>query len=260
MHVDPDDDEHAGLTAQGADDRRGKVRQARRFRRSWLMPWLSAIALSLIVLTAGVLAINVFVRPAKSASAADSSLLSIESTRGGDEASRDFTRPTSSPSASPAPLPSTASAVQPPVKVKPVAGLTQLEMDNAVAIIDAAVEMRLPRRAAVVGLTTALQETHLRNLANARVPESLKLPHQGVEANFDSIGLFQQRPSQGWGKPAELMDPKTSAKLFYARLVKVPGWQTMSVGAAAQAVQRSAFPSAYDKHQSKAEAIVAAVL
>jgi hypothetical protein len=133
-------------------------------------------------------------------------------------------------------------------------------MDNAVAIVEAGNRMNLPKRAHVVAMVTALQETRLRNLANSRVPQSLNHPHQGVGSNFDSVGLFQQRPSQGWGSADELMDPATASSRFYARLVKVAGWPTMSVGAAAQAVQRSAFPSAYDKHQPQAQKIVDAIV
>jgi hypothetical protein len=155
--------------------------------------------------------------------------------------------PTSAPSASPS-----------PTRRKPVAGLNQMQMDNAVAIVEAGRRMNLPRRAYVVAVITALQETALRNLANSRVPESLSYPHQGVYANYDSVGLFQQRSSQGWGTVAQLMDPTASAQLFYRHLMKVPGWQAMSVGDAAQAVQRSAFPDEYAKHQARAERIVAA--
>jgi hypothetical protein len=143
-----------------------------------------------------------------------------------------------------------------PAKPRPVAGINQAAMDNAVAIVEAGKQMNLPRRAYVVAIMTALQETGLRNLANSTVPQSLNHPHQGVYRNFDSVGLFQQRPSQGWGTVAELMDPPTAARLFYNRLVKVPGWQTMSLGDAAQAVQRSAFPRAYDKQRVRAEQIV----
>jgi hypothetical protein len=119
--------------------------------------------------------------------------------------------------------------------------------------------MNLPKRACLVAIVTALQESHLRNFANSRVAQSLNLSHQGVASDFDSVGLFQQRPSQGWGTVAELMDPATAASVFYTRLVKVSGWQTMSVGAAAQTVQRSAFPGAYDKHQPQAQQIVDAI-
>jgi hypothetical protein len=218
--------------------------------------------LSLALLIAGVFAINAVTGHGRPASAAaDASLLTVEATRRGAGTSRDFERAVPSPSDSPLPSvePSTAVASQPAVRLKPVAGLKQAEMDNAVAIVEAARDMKLPKRAAVVAMVTALQETHLRNLANRRVPASLNLPHEGIEANFDSIGLFQQRPSQGWGSVAELMDPKTSATLFYGRLVKVANWQNMDVGEAAQVVQRSAFPYEYDKHQAKAQVIVEAI-
>jgi hypothetical protein len=132
-------------------------------------------------------------------------------------------------------------------------------MDNAVAIIEAGKRMNVPKQAHLVAMVTALQETRLRNLANKKVPASLSYPHQGLGTDFDSIGVFQQRPSQGWGSAAELMDPATAAGRFYGRLVKVSGWEKMTVGAAAQAVQRSAFPRAYDKHQAQAQKIVDAI-
>jgi hypothetical protein len=146
-----------------------------------------------------------------------------------------------------------------PTRRRPVAGLSQTAMDNAVAIVQTGKEMNLPRRAYLVAMMTALQESTLRNLANSTVPQSLHHAHQGVERNYDSLGLFQQRPSQGWGTAAELMDPATAGRLFYNRLIKVPGWQTMSPGNAAQAVQRSAFPDAYDKQQARAQQIVNAI-
>jgi hypothetical protein len=156
--------------------------------------------------------------------------------------------------------PATGQPVAPqPATRGPVAGLSQAETDNAVVIIEAGKRMNLPKRACLVAIVTALQESHLRNFANSRVPQSLNLPHQGVASDFDSIGLFQQRPSQGWGTVAELMDPATAASVFYTRLVTVSGWQTMSVGAAAQTVQRSAFPGAYDKHQPQAQKIMDAI-
>ncbi|NJC73135.1 hypothetical protein HC031_25950 [Planosporangium thailandense] len=142
---------------------------------------------------------------------------------------------------------------------RPVVGLNRAAMDNAIVIIEVGRELNLPRRALVVAVATALQETGLRNLANMTVPESLSHPHQGVYHNFDSVGLFQQRPSQGWGTVAELMDPPTATRLFYRRLLAVPGWQTMSISDAAQAVQRSAFPGAYDKQRVRAQQIVDAV-
>jgi hypothetical protein len=227
-----------------------------------------------VVLAVGVLAINALVPPVEPAAASDAgSAFAIDSARAGsDRAARDLARP--DPSVSPAPsspassTPLPAASPQPaspqpapqrPAKRQPVAGLSQIEMDNAVAIVEAGNRMNLPKRAHVVAIATALQETRLRNLANSRVPQSLNHPHQGVGSNFDSVGLFQQRPSQGWGTAAELMDPATAASRFYARLVTVSGWPTMSVGSAAQAVQRSAFPGAYDQHQPQAQKIVDAI-
>ncbi|GGM03311.1 hypothetical protein GCM10007977_000830 [Dactylosporangium sucinum] len=140
----------------------------------------------------------------------------------------------------------------------PVGGLTQAEMNNAVAIIEAGQQMNLPSRAFVVAIATALQESHLQVLANPNVPASLKLPNEGVGTDHDSVGLFQQRPS--WGPVAQLMDPHQSARLFYAALVKVNGWEQLAVTVAAQTVQVSAFPDAYAKWQSLSEQIVNAVV
>jgi len=146
-----------------------------------------------------------------------------------------------------------------PWRPKPVAGLTQAQTDNAYIIVEVGKVMQLPKRAYVVAVATALQESNLRNLANSTVPVSLKYPHEGVETNLDSVGLFQQRSSVGWGTVAQLMDPAQSAARFYSRLMRVSGWPTMSVTQAAQAVQRSAFPNAYAKHGDRAQTIVDAL-
>jgi hypothetical protein len=144
-----------------------------------------------------------------------------------------------------------------PSQPKPIAGLSQAATNNAYIVIEVGKSMNLPKKAYVIAVATALQETFLRNLANSRVPASLKLPHDGVESNFDSLGIFQQRPSQGWGTASQLMDPAQAAARFYTKLMRIDGWQDMSVTSAAQAVQRSAFPSAYAKHVDHAEEIVA---
>jgi hypothetical protein len=94
----------------------------------------------------------------------------------------------------------------------------------------------------LTALMVALDESSLQNLANNAVPESLSIPHDGVGSNADSVGLFQQRPSQGWGTPAELMNPEVAAGKFYDSLDKVatpgaPEWVQ------AQEVQRSADPT-----------------
>ena len=72
------------------------------------------------------------------------------------------------------------------------------------------------------------------------------------------MGLFQQRPSQGWGTPDQVTNPDYAAGKFYEALLRVAGWQTMSVTDAAQAVQRSAYPGAYAKHEDRATMIVKA--
>jgi hypothetical protein len=141
----------------------------------------------------------------------------------------------------------------------PVAGLDQAQTDNAATIVAVAKQRGLSQRAMVIAVATAIQESDLHNVASTAVPESLRYPHQGVEVDHDSVGLFQQRPSQGWGTVAELMDPAHSAGLFLDALLRVPGWESMSVAGAAQAVQRSAFPDAYQQHQSVAERAVAAL-
>ncbi|GAB3075296.1 hypothetical protein GCM10027186_34050 [Micromonospora schwarzwaldensis] len=185
-------------------------------------------------------------------------------------ASRDFTRavPPAAAPASPAPVatPSPRPAERkPPRKVvrpkhpRPVAGLDQRQMDNAKAIVDVGRDMRLPRRAMVVAVATAMQESDLHNLASDVLPESFAQPHQGSGSDHDSVGLFQQRPSSGWGTVTELMRPAYAARAFYTALVDVPGWADMSVTGAAQAVQISAFPDAYAKHEKRATTVVAAL-
>ncbi len=178
--------------------------------------------------------------------------------------SRDYVRTapslpaSASPSAvplPPSPSPSSASP-KPPA---PVAGLDRAQMANAGTIVQVGKRRGLPKRALVVAIATALQESDLRNVASPAVPESLEYPHQGEEVDHDSVGIFQQRPSQGWGTVAQLMDPGYAAGQFFDRLVLVPDWADLSVTEAAQAVQRSAFPDAYAQHESVATQVVAAL-
>ncbi|MET7397501.1 hypothetical protein ABZS66_28835 [Dactylosporangium sp. NPDC005572] len=167
--------------------------------------------------------------------------------------------PTVPPAAPPAPATSAAPPAAAPAKPRPVAGLDQRQMDNAATIVRQGRAQGMPRRALVVAVATAMQESSLYNVASKAVPSSLRLPHEGLSSDHDSVGLFQQRASQGWGTVPQLMDPAHSAMLFYGALSRVRGWERMSVTAAAQAVQRSAFPGAYQKHAAKAEQIVAAL-
>ncbi|MGI5236808.1 hypothetical protein [Dactylosporangium sp. CA-139066] len=169
--------------------------------------------------------------------------------------------PTGTAAISAAPAEPIAPATPPPAPQppRPVAGLDQTQMNNAATIVRQGRAQGLPQKALVVALATAMQESDLYNVASPAVPSSLKLPHDGVSADHDSVGLFQQRASQGWGTVAELMDPAHSAMLFYNALMQVSGWQSMSVTGAAQAVQRSAYPGAYQKHADRAAEVVAAL-
>jgi hypothetical protein len=110
--------------------------------------------------------------------------------------------------------------------------LDLVQMANAATITAVGVRRKMPEQAVVVALATAFQESKLENLDTG---------------DRDSVGLFQQRPSQGWGTPEEIKDPRYAAGKFYSALKKVKGWQRMRVTDAAQKVQRSAFPNAYEK-------------
>jgi hypothetical protein len=118
------------------------------------------------------------------------------------------------------------------------------QLANATAIYQVSAALDLPPYAAQIAIATALQESGLDNLDHG---------------DRDSLGLFQQRPSQGWGTPAQIMDPVHASTKFYEALVKVPHWQTIPLWQAAQAVERSAFPYAYSKWSFVAEYLVAAV-
>ena len=104
-----------------------------------------------------------------------------------------------------------------------------------------------------------------RGLPQQAVIVALATAHAGVEAtnlNYgdrDSIGLFQQRPSQGWGTKGATLDPIYAAGKFYDALLKVASWQSLPIAAAAQAVQRSGFPDAYASWQPRATALAAAL-
>ncbi|MEO3777737.1 hypothetical protein ABGB16_13000 [Micromonospora sp. B11E3] len=162
--------------------------------------------------------------------------------------------PTATPSATPKPKPRPK-----PSRPKPVAGLNQRQMDNAKVIVDVGVSMKVPRRGLVVAVATAMQESNLLNYASGVLPESQNYPYQAIGWDHDSVGLFQQRPSSGWGTVRDLMRPAYAARAFYEALLEVPGWQDMSVTAAAQAVQISAFPDAYAQHEDRATTVVEAL-
>ncbi len=126
------------------------------------------------------------------------------------------------------------------------------------AITEQAKKMNLPKRAAIIGNATALVEVGdpMKMYANSAVPESMQYPHDAVGSDHDSIGLFQQRDNGAWGTVADRMDPRRSAAMFYEALKKVAGWESMEMGAAAQAVQRSAFPGKYSGQVPRATSLV----
>jgi hypothetical protein len=141
----------------------------------------------------------------------------------------------------------------------PVAGLTQTQMNNAKAIVQAGEALSLPTRAFVAAVACSLQESRLYNLASSALPESFQYSNEGSGSDHDSVGLFQQRSSTGWGSVKDLMQPSYAATQFYKALTRVPGWQSMALTYAIQAVQVSAFPDAYAQHEAQAQTIVDAL-
>jgi hypothetical protein len=141
----------------------------------------------------------------------------------------------------------------------PVAGLDQTQMNNAKRIVQAGQQLGLPKRAFVIAVATSMQECNLYNLASSVLPESYDYPNEGSGSDHDSVGLFQQRPSSGWGSVAQIMDPGYAATAFYRVLVTVPGWDGMALTSAAQRVQVSGYPDAYAKHEGQAQAVVDAL-
>jgi cell wall-associated NlpC family hydrolase len=139
----------------------------------------------------------------------------------------------------------------------PVAGFAGNQLAHAAAIVAAGTEVGAPQRAHVIAVATAMQESQLLMYANETVPESLRLPHERVGSDHDSVGLFQQRA--GWGTVAERMDPTISARLFYEALLALPDWESMPLTVAAQRVQVSAFPDAYAKWEQPANEIVGSI-
>ncbi len=107
---------------------------------------------------------------------------------------------------------------------------------NAATITAIALKRGLPARAATIANATAIVESKLRNLKFG---------------DRDSLGLFQQRPSQGWGTEAQILDPVYATNKFYDALIKVKAYQSMEITKVAQEVQRSGFPQAYADHEEQ---------
>lgn len=118
------------------------------------------------------------------------------------------------------------------------------QVPNAATIVTAGLSLNIPEKGQIVALATAMQESRLRNLAYG---------------DRDSLGLFQQRPSQGWGSAQQIRDPLYASEQFYKHLLKVDGWQQMTVTQAAQAVQKSGLPDAYAQWENLATALQDAI-
>ncbi|WP_416530374.1 C40 family peptidase [Streptomyces coelicoflavus] len=119
------------------------------------------------------------------------------------------------------------------------------QVSNAQTIVAAGLSLDVPKKGQIVALATAMQESRLRNLNYG---------------DRDSLGLFQQRPSQGWGSAEQIRDPTYASEQFYKHLLKVNGWQQMTVTQAAQAVQRSGLPDAYAQWEDLATALQSALV
>jgi murein DD-endopeptidase MepM/ murein hydrolase activator NlpD len=130
----------------------------------------------------------------------------------------------------------------------PVGSWTAEEVANAAIIVTVGARLFVPPRGWIVAVATAMAESHLHNL-----------PNLGTANDHDSLGLFQQRPSQGWGTPAQIVDPRYASQKFYEKLLTVNNWQTVALSQAAQAVQRSAFPDRYATFENTAGTLVAAI-
>jgi hypothetical protein len=118
--------------------------------------------------------------------------------------------------------------------------LTTEQAENATLISAIGVSRGLPARAVSIALATAYQESKIQNLAHG---------------DRDSLGLFQQRPSQGWGTATQVRDPYYATNAFYDALEKIPDYKSLRITEAAQRVQRSGFPEAYEDHAPDARTL-----
>jgi murein DD-endopeptidase MepM/ murein hydrolase activator NlpD len=135
--------------------------------------------------------------------------------------------------------------VDPNSKLPRVGQYSPTQIHNAAVIIKTGADLKMPPRAWVIAIATAMQESTLNNLGDL-----------GTNNDHDSLGLFQQRPSAGWGTPEQVRDPVYASTKFYDKLKAVPNWQKEPLTEAAQAVQISAYPDAYAKHEPQATQLV----
>ena len=133
--------------------------------------------------------------------------------------------------------------------------LSEEQMRNARIINDVGLSMGISEKGRIIAIATAMQESKLRNISYG---------------DRDSVGLFQQRPSSGWGSPEQVRDPAYAIKAFFGGpqdpngnrtrgLLDYPGWEQLSLTQAAQAVQISAHPDRYARWEAPAAAWLAAL-
>jgi hypothetical protein len=131
---------------------------------------------------------------------------------------------------------------------EPVPALDAEQVAHVQLIVRIGRELGVPDRGIAIALGTAMQESSLRNLS---------------WGDRDSHGLFQQRPSTGWGTEAEVQDPVRATRAFFGGasdpngsitrgLLDIPGWQSLTFTQAAQAVQISAHPDRYARWETAA--------
>jgi cell wall-associated NlpC family hydrolase len=149
--------------------------------------------------------------------------------------------------------------------------LNHHQLTRAATIIAVGASEQVPARGQLIAVMTAITESSLRVLSNVNAyPQSAALPNDGDGSDHDSVGMFQQRPGAGWGSVEELMDPVWSARAFYGGasgpnhgsprgLLDIDGWQETDPGAAAQAVQVSAYPDRYAVNRPIAEHVLTAL-
>jgi len=143
------------------------------------------------------------------------------------------------------PMPTASAAISaPPGGWRPVGRFDAEQVGHAATITMVGAQLGVPIRGWIIAVATAIQESQLRNLPDG--PD-------------DSLGLFQQRPSQGWGTADQIRDPAYAARKFYEKLLAIAGWQQMTLTDAAQAVQKSAAPNSYADDEPDATLLVSTV-
>ncbi|WP_343063978.1 C40 family peptidase [Haloechinothrix aidingensis] len=125
--------------------------------------------------------------------------------------------------------------------VRQATNLNEEQLGTVSLIISIGQERGLPPRAWQIAIQAGMTESKLRNV-----------PY----GDRDSLGIFQMRPSMGWGSPEEVLDPQYQVNKFFDVMEDVPGWQSRRPGEVAQAVERSAFPERYHEWEAMAVHLV----